>query len=174
MVRLFFLLSLSLLITGCGDQPEQETPEYEYVVEHERFTARFPLAPQHEPLPYNENRYLLVTSEITYLVHAGHIRPEMADRLNAMSENEALEFIITGIRQGLPGIQDHTTDIIKSDGYTMIDFTAPEVDNPVGDYLWVRLYLVRDDLIQVILSSPEKRLVEREKQAFMDQFTIHP
>ncbi len=172
-MKVMMIVLLCFAGYGCGsDQEKKSEPKYAYSFDHDLFTAAFPLEPAVEYQTHNEIRITLVTSEITYLLHVGSIRKDAQSTLRDMTDEEALAHVADGFRNMYAEFVDHELKTSNFQGASSFELLAPEVDNPMGDYSWMKAILLQDKVIQIILSAPEKRIVDRERKAFMNQFQL--
>jgi hypothetical protein len=174
-VPILFLIASSFLWTGCQSDDSQEqkrAAEYQYLIDHELFTARFPLEPKTEMLPQNEVRYQLITNEITYVIYVGTLRYEVLQKLNEMSTKDGLLFIAETIRSQYSDMLNYEIELQYQNQPVYFTLVAPKVDVPSGEYAWFRSYIIEDRIIQILMSSPERDIIDRELKNFVGQFRL--
>lgn len=178
-MRLVFWLtfSVSFILFGCQGSSNNDGDDakdgFDEVINNELFSARFPGMPELELLEHNEFRYLLATKECTYLVFQGFINPESQEMFRKMPENEVLTYIAEAFMQ-VSGALDNTYSFsIDTDGaWKMIEYKYPPETGEMAQAAWKRVYIKNDILILVLLSSPERRILDQQKKLFLKYWKL--
>ena len=165
------------MLLGCDNSVDNDTDAltdgYVEKVENDFFEAHLPAKPEFELLPQNEMRYMVSTKECSYLIFQGFINPESKELFRNMSQDDVLTYIADGFKHVSGAIgNDYTYAFGSQMDWKTIEYQYPPQTDAMAAAAWKRLYIKNETIIMVLLSSPERRILDREKQLFLKHWKL--
>jgi hypothetical protein len=170
---IFLLFTIGLVSCSSNNQDAAKEDGFKASTDHEYFSAKFPQEPEVEFLPGGEIRWSVTLKECTYVVFLGKFTPETKMKFAAIDTRDVVTTIAEAFKfeSGYLGA-DYEYTIKNESGYHIVDFSIPDYISPTEPAFWKRVYLRQDELILILLSSPERKIVERDKEIFLKHFKL--
>ena len=167
------------MVSACAPDETEEAGQneplvesYSHRVEHPRFAFSLPDEPEAEVLSNDEKRYTFVTNEFTLMAYYGKIREDVRDTLNSMSQEDALMMIGRSFEEMFFPYDNYIVQTTNFKGNPAVELVAPEDNRFIKNFGYLLIIPGEDDLIQFLISSPEMRIVNRERRTLLETIEI--